>query len=441
MWTTNRRDDSATPPLPPHPHPRPSTSLSSYPASSPSPVQPLSPSCSEQQQPVYHMYPPDSRRHHHQLVEQNEQNEYCHATGTRRGCSSPPPVSGQQWGSSMVDLPYVDYTQVEIQSQSIKVIRSPLSLVRSVASRLPTSPYMLARAVSTYATRSRGSSPPAETPAVVATTPPLPSRSRIEEGGYSSNVLRERQVSSMTARRERERAGEGESGVNWDYGSQGIGMLYHARQGGSTPDLERMNYINSLAYLLRGLPVNLTPAEASTIRQTTPAAVLGGLRQQQGGDYSGHYRESPMQPPTGRKNFVHHAALILLNWLSILLHWVVPLVRQAIFELAQFEKDHQYFSKMAMSTWAGTKNAYVWFSSAYAGQVVAAGMGYFLQGVQGALSEFSRHPVPVPVPARSGGGHQNGLRPEDRERRQYGQQHGWPPQQFPRDFGQFQGQL
>ncbi|KAK0735754.1 hypothetical protein B0T21DRAFT_191616 [Apiosordaria backusii] len=220
----------------------------------------------------------------------------------------------------------------------------------------------------------------------------------------------------------------------------GISMLYQTRQGGNAPDLERMNYINSLAYLMKGLPSNLTPAEASTIRQTTPVAVLGP----QQGDYFG--QESPMPPV--QRNWVHSTALILLNWLAALIAWLVPLTRHALLELAQFEKDNQYFSKMALSTLSGVRNAYVWFSSAYAGQVMAAIMGYFFQGVQGAVTEFRTQPVAM----RSSSGNYLGQqqqqfspRQEGKERRQYEQQqhhhqHGYPPQHYTRDFGQLRRQ-
>ncbi|KAK4651457.1 hypothetical protein QC762_603515 [Podospora pseudocomata] len=419
MWTTfSTRDEPATPlPLPA----RPPTSSSSS-CSPAHPYPPLSPNC-EHPQPMYRVYPHDNNRHHQQ---HHVESEYCHAR--RGGSPTSASTTAAPWDNPMVDLPYVDYAQVEIQSQSIKVIRSPLSLVKSVASRLPTSPYMLARAVSTYATRSRSSSPPASTEPPVA--PPLPNRPRIEEG-YSPGVSRQGQTRSMEAR-----ARESESGVNWDYGSQGIGMLSLARQGGNAPDLERMNYINSLAYLMRGLPADLTPAEASTIRQSTPASVVGP----QPNDYSGPHHDRSMPPL--QRSIVHHIAFIVLNWLYAFWQVFAPFLGQGISGLLQFERDNQLINKMAMSTFKGAKNAYVWFSAAYVGQLIAAFMAWVFQGVHGALTEFRAQSDAVRA---QGGGFSNQQQPsrssEEWERRrmyeqQRAQHQGWPSQNYSMDCAQ-----
>ncbi|KAK4197222.1 hypothetical protein QBC40DRAFT_232574 [Triangularia verruculosa] len=435
MWTsTTRRDESATP-SPPSSVPRPPTSSTSFSTSYSSPLS----SERSQEQPVYRVYPPpDNHPHHHHHHHHQFESEYCHAT--RR--SSPSPAPG--WENGMVDLPYVDYAQVEIQSSSIKVIRSPMSLVRSVASRLPSGPYMLARAVTTYATRSRSASPPVEQTSPVGAAPPLPSRPRIEEG-FVTGRERERERLApppmMAGRRDGEGLGESESGVNWHFCQQGMTMLHQARQSTSEPELARMLVVNSVSYLNKALPPNLTPAEASTIRQSTPAAVLGP--QQQGADYFGHYQGPTRQV---QKTMIYHVALVLLNWAAALLQWFVPLASHAIADLARFEKENQYFSKMAMSTLTGMKNAYIWFSGAYAGQLMAAVMGYCFQGVHGAFTEFRSQPVPM----RSGGRYQDQqppMTPEERERRRlyeqvlHQQQQGWTPPNYPTDYSQLQRHL
>ncbi|KAK0672276.1 hypothetical protein QBC41DRAFT_314090 [Cercophora samala] len=435
MWTTSsRRDDSATPlPLPLPPPPRPPTSSSSSFSSSSHPYPTLSSPGSEHPQPVYRVYPPDSlhhhhHHHHHQQQQHHIESEYCHAR--RSGSPTSASTTAAPWDNPMVDLPFVDYAQVEIQSQSIKVIRSPLSLVKSVASRLPTSPYMLARAVSTYATRSRSSSPPAaEAPAVVA-APPLPRRPRIEEG-YSTGVAKQGRAPSMAAR-----AGESESGVNWDYGSQGMAMLSLARQASSTPDLERMNYINSVLYLGKALPADLTPAEASTIRQSMPAAVVGP----QPNDYFGAHQGNPVLSKN-KKNYIHQISLIILNWLHALMQVAIPFTRQTISRLARFERENQLFSNMAMASFKGAKNAYVWFSGAYAGKLIAELIAWIFEGVHGAFTEFREKSDAMT--AHGGRGYQNhpqpSMTPEDWERRrmyehQRAQQQGWPPQHYQTDF-------
>ncbi|KAL1902636.1 hypothetical protein Sste5346_001078 [Sporothrix stenoceras] len=69
------------------------------------------------------------------------------------------------------------------------------------------------------------------------------------------------------------------SDVNWKYAQNGFRNLQNAlREAGDPdrlPELERQIYVESIAYLLRGLPNDLQEAELSQLRSAAPEGLIG----------------------------------------------------------------------------------------------------------------------------------------------------------------------
>ncbi|EFW98673.1 hypothetical protein CMQ_4525 [Grosmannia clavigera kw1407] len=122
--------------------------------------------------------------------------------------------------------------------------------------------------------------------------------------------------------------------VNWKYGQNGLRTLESALREAGDPDrlpaLERQLYVESVAYLLRGLPADLDSGELHGLRHAAPSALLDST--------SGANRSLP--------HVVTHWLVTRMYGLILLLIPVVTcLVRIAI------ELDRKYHIPEAVFAW------------------------------------------------------------------------------------------
>ncbi|KAK3318488.1 hypothetical protein B0H66DRAFT_239864 [Apodospora peruviana] len=183
------------------------------------------------------------------------------------------------------------------------------------------------------------------------------------------------------------------SGVNWIRGGQGLQLLLTSAQQatcGGIPSkdaqYERMTYINSLQYLLNGLPDDLGASEAAMLRLSMPTALAetlpgAGTGVGTAGVASGRQR-----------NFVHSILLFLLMLFNSWIHWITPYCLLLFGKVLRYERRYKVAEKVMANTGAGISLAIVALRSmgdGAPGQTLSRIIEYTAQGVSGALSEFA----------------------------------------------------
>ncbi|OAA58042.1 hypothetical protein SPI_06927 [Niveomyces insectorum RCEF 264] len=121
---------------------------------------------------------------------------------------------------------------------------------------------------------SPSSSPPSSRP----TTSGAASVASWSRGGSSPELGELDLVLASDRQNQQPRPDQPPSQVNWKYGQNGFRSLQSAlREAGDPdrlPELERRIYVESMAYLLRGLPRDLDHGELDQLRHAAPAALV-----------------------------------------------------------------------------------------------------------------------------------------------------------------------
>ncbi|KAI0388771.1 hypothetical protein F5Y17DRAFT_180417 [Xylariaceae sp. FL0594] len=130
------------------------------------------------------------------------------------------------------------------------------------------------------------------------------------------------------------------SGIKWRYAVQGTKLhraVYNDSE--SDPDFARRSYIDGLAYMLLGLPDDLTPKEISVLRDALPSSCCANNNpinlnnpnpiQDGGGD------EEEDRTPTLQRSVAYLVAALI-----VLLHWTVWLATAAVRLGARYEREH-----------------------------------------------------------------------------------------------------
>lgn len=154
------------------------------------------------------------------------------------------------------------------------------------------------------------------------------------------------------------------SQVNWKYGLNGFRTLESALQEAGDPDrlpeLERQIYVESVAYLLRGLPNDLSGGELHQLRHATPDAVLVPMPGVPvGGELQPHQQQQQQQQlllapgPLDRqqdKSLPHAVMYWLVTRLYAFAVFLVP-VATSLVQVA-IELDRRYRLPEAMLAWS-----------------------------------------------------------------------------------------
>ncbi|KAK3990101.1 hypothetical protein QBC44DRAFT_358733 [Cladorrhinum sp. PSN332] len=396
MWVVNKRSSASASSVGPSSS-SPSTSSSSrFPFSHPPVV-------------AYHLYSHSHSHSHHHHRHQQEEYLDCQSTGS----------------STTMEGSY-NYTELEmIKSSRVRVVRSQLSLIKSaVTSRLSPGWWIGGGPASPPSAEEDEGGPIAVTSSSDAQ--PLSRSMHVHEEEMEPRV---REISTTTSQsrptpppplpaRPVERTGwERDSGVDWRFAGHGMSMIVDAESKSDVPELERSKYISGVRDMLRGLPPDLTTAEASWIVSQKLPKTLSELTAPHP-PHSSHPSSSspsshllPLPPPPssssndrasllpsapGQKNLVHQLALPILEATRTFLLWIGPIVwgylRYVCEEFVRLEKEHHWGEKVVwpralwMLNWLC--GVLIWLGNVFPGQTVFEVFEYVKRGLVSALREF-----------------------------------------------------
>ncbi|KAK4165894.1 hypothetical protein QBC43DRAFT_332982 [Cladorrhinum sp. PSN259] len=390
MWIVNERNSTSASSAGPLPSPSSQSHSSSSPSRSSTPFSASPP-------PVvsYHLYSTSQElgyEHHH------HQQEFCQSSGTMEGS--------------------YNYTEVEmIESSRVRVVRSQLSQIKSAVTSRLSPGWWIGSALMT-----KPSSPPPEstevcTSAITTSSDGQPLSAGIQRRMHIQDGMspRVREIPTRSRSHSRPpipdrpvRSGSSgrDSGVDWRFGGHGMSMIFNAESKNLIPELERSNYISGVRDMLRGLPSDLTPAEASWIlSQNMPKTLSERTAPHSSHPYllpSSHhpspYHHNPylLPPPPEQKNLVHQLALPVLEAARAFILWIGPIVwgyiRYACEEFVRLEKEHHWGERVVwpLILWGlnWLVGVVLWLGNAFPGQMVFEVLEYVKQGLLGALSDF-----------------------------------------------------
>jgi hypothetical protein len=113
----------------------------------------------------------------------------------------------------------------------------------------------------------------------------------------------------------------------------------------ASTSLARQLYLHGMAYLLRGLPSDLTPQETLSLQAAIPSSVVGTQ------EYTGSHalvtrceqtptpvqHDRPPQPPS----VVHRVTAAFVLQIFILAQLLLPYIKVCLAQAYQFEREHQ----------------------------------------------------------------------------------------------------
>ncbi|KAF1941318.1 hypothetical protein EJ02DRAFT_404790 [Clathrospora elynae] len=149
-----------------------------------------------------------------------------------------------------------------------------------------------------------------------------------------------------------------DTGIKWNYASQGISLMTHAYRESSvrdadesSVDLTRQLYIHGITYLLRGLPAERTEAETLSLQAAMPPGLLE-LRSNSNAhalvptsEHTSRPRRTPPQEPT----VLHRITATIVFQTFILVQFLLPYIKLFLSHTYQFERKHQ-ITKRLVST-------------------------------------------------------------------------------------------
>ncbi|KAK3117038.1 hypothetical protein LTR53_001992 [Teratosphaeriaceae sp. CCFEE 6253] len=147
-------------------------------------------------------------------------------------------------------------------------------------------------------------------------------------------------------------AGDGDSGVQWKYAKQGFALLALAAQEESLRAPEeaftRQLYVDSLAYLLRGLPRDLAGSETAGLRAALPEALapasLGGEGLGGAGSPRAGEDGEPIPRQRGERGEVsalHRAVARATLGLCLALAFVLPYLQLLLQQAYAYDRRHK----------------------------------------------------------------------------------------------------
>ncbi|KAK4251520.1 hypothetical protein C7999DRAFT_27937 [Corynascus novoguineensis] len=211
-----------------------------------------------------------------------------------------------------------------------------------------------------------------------------------------------------------------ESGIDWRSASQGLDLIlnasrdyvarqnilhhHHHHHNASDYDayFERTAYVNGTQHVLRGLPRDLDPAEAAMLHRSMPQALSNTTA---GWPPPGKPRAAAAAAAVGGcskggggRNKVQALALFCMYSMYSLTVWAIPKLVRFGGRLVEAEHERQYMPRLLMALAALLEVVVVtlnWLSGCWAYQLLVTLLGYAVEGVRGAIYEFSSEKVAV----------------------------------------------
>ena len=145
---------------------------------------------------------------------------------------------------------------------------------------------------------------------------------------------------------------------------------------------QRRVYVDSLGYLLRGLPKDLSQAELDTIRGALPLDVTTNLEV----DKPPHYSARSSEPSLLHRSL---ASMVILSCLAVRL--LVPYIKYYLAAAWRYERSHHVSEKLLASGISTAdilgKKTIELATITLGHQTVTNGLEYCVDGVRGGLTE------------------------------------------------------
>lgn len=163
---------------------------------------------------------------------------------------------------------------------------------------------------------------------------------------------------------------------------------------------ERTAYVNGMQHVLRGLPRDLDPAEAAMLHRSMPQALSNTTAgwPPPGKSPAAAAAVRGCSKGGGGRNKVQALALFCMYSMYSLTAWAVPKLASFGGRLVEAEHERQYLPRLLMALAALLEVVVVtlnWLSGCWPYQLLVMLLGYAVEGVRGAIYEFSSEKVAV----------------------------------------------
>lgn len=145
---------------------------------------------------------------------------------------------------------------------------------------------------------------------------------------------------------------ETESGVRWKYAMQGHALLSLSTQEASShtqnPRFSRKLYIDSVEYLLNGLPSDMTAHEELSLRTALPDSLLllpSSSSDNQLAVPSVEHNAEPT-PAAPEPSVLHHAVASITLYAFLLISFVLPYVQLFLQEAYRYDRKHKISDRL-----------------------------------------------------------------------------------------------
>ncbi|KAH8597075.1 hypothetical protein B0O99DRAFT_617954 [Bisporella sp. PMI_857] len=201
--------------------------------------------------------------------------------------------------------------------------------------------------------KNSASAPPsgARTPVTGVDNTIMLSSAQLEESLYFREEFRQEQAS--TARRssnyDRRHYVEDQSGISWKFASTGLSHLSRAVDEFSTASQDpgsvdsnyvRQMYVDGLAYLLRGLPQDMTAEEQMRVRNAMPISVVRPLYP------SSSSSALDFSSPPSEPSILHRWLAFLIVQGFLIFQFLLPFITKWITTVYQYEREHKISQKI-----------------------------------------------------------------------------------------------
>ncbi|KAK1073001.1 hypothetical protein LTR74_002233 [Friedmanniomyces endolithicus] len=147
---------------------------------------------------------------------------------------------------------------------------------------------------------------------------------------------------------------QSDSGVLWKYAKQGFSLLTLAAQEESLleqdPVFGRKLYLDSLGYLSRGLPADLSAAEVAGLRVALPESLSGPMG---GGEVAARAAEGRVERRRERRevSMLHEAVASITLQLFLVLSFILPYVQLLLQQAYQYDRRHRISDKLVAQSY------------------------------------------------------------------------------------------
>lgn len=186
---------------------------------------------------------------------------------------------------------------------------------------------------------------------------------------------------------------ETSGGIKWKYASEGHTCLLRSsselQSRAPDPELARSLYIDSINYLMRGLPTDLSQEEIVRLRASCPAE-MGSTLLRETPLAATSSKESPELGPSrsGRPSLLQLVVANLTFWMIVLVGFIMPFVQRFAQQTYRYDRAHR-ISDRALAAGMTTAQAFGLHVIALASSICAVDDGRMIRLLRGFGAWFS----------------------------------------------------